>query len=191
MFDTISVSGDLPFSQEMIDLGIDKNNLSFQTKDLDCTMSHYIIQNGELFEEKYKTEKWIEGNKNAKSIIDKIGHMQREDPYFEKVNFHGEIYFYELLMNVQDKWDCWVEFKAVFTDGKLQKMEAFKFEKTDNAERKARDEQFIENMRKEQNRWINKYFFYTKPYNFFHYKIWMNFWETIAMFADKMKFLSR
>ena len=191
MFDTISVSGDLPFSQEMIDLGIDKNNLSFQTKDLDCTMSHYIIQNGELFEEKYKTEKWIEGNKNAKSIIDKIGHMQREDPYFEKVNFHGEIYFYELLMNVQDKWDCWVEFKAVFTDGKLQKLELFKFEKTDNAERKARDEQFIENMRKEQNRWINKYFFYTKPYNFFHYKIWMNFWETIAMFADKMKFLSR
>ncbi len=90
MFDTISISGDLPFSQEMIDLGINKNNLSFQTKDLDCTMSHYFIQNGELFEEKYKTEEWIAGDPNAKSIMDKIGHMQREDPYFEKVNFHGE-----------------------------------------------------------------------------------------------------
>lgn len=189
MFDTISVSGDLPFSQEMIDLGINKNNLSFQTKDLDCSMSYYIIQNDELFEEKFKTEKWIEGDKNAKSVMDRIGHMNRRDPYFEKVNFHGEIYFYELLMDIQDKWDCWVEFKAVFTDGKLQKLELFKFEKTDNAERKARDAEFTERMEKEQKRWINKYLFYTKFYRFLHYKIWISFWDMVEKFASKMRCL--
>jgi hypothetical protein len=189
MFDTISVSGDLPFSQEMIDLGIDKNNLSFQTKDLDCTMSHYIIQNGELFEEKYKTEEWIAGDPTAKSIMDRIGFMERKGPYFDKVNFHGEIYFYEFLTNVQDKWDCWVEFKAVFTDGKLQKLELFKFDKTDNAERKARDAEMKEKIEKEQKRWINKYFFYTKFYRFLHYKIWINFWDMVERFASKMRCL--
>jgi hypothetical protein len=187
MFDTISISGDLPFSQEMIDLGLNKNNLSFQTKDLDCAMSHYIIQNGELFEEKYKTEEWIEGDKNAKNVMDRIGHMDRRDPYFAKVNFHGEIYFYEFVMNVQDKWDCWIEFKAVFTNSKLEKIELFKFDKTDNAERKTRDLQFQQRMEIEHKKWINKYFFYTKFYRFLHYKIWMNFWDMVERLASKMR----
>lgn len=187
MFDTISISGDLPFSQEMIDLGINKNNLSFQTKDLECTMSHYFIQNGELFEEKYKTEEWIAGDPNAKSIMDKIGHMQREDPYFEKVNFHGEIYFYEFLMNVQDKWDCWVEFKAVFTESKLQKIELFKFDKTDNAERKQRNIEWEKQLEREDNLWYNKYIFRTKPYFWFHRKIFIKFLDLIINFLKKIR----
>ena len=188
MFDTISVSGDLPFSEEMISLGINKNNLSFQTKDLDRAMSLYVIQDDQLFIEKHKISKWIEGDKKGKSFPDRIGRLQREDPYFEKVNFHGEIFFYEYLSSVQDKWDCWVEFKATFTEGKLQKIELFKFEKTDNAERKAREIEFTKKIKKEQSKWINKYFFYTKFYSFFYHKIWRNFWVALANAANKMAY---
>lgn len=188
MFDTISVSGSLPFSEEMISLGLDKNNLSFQTKDLDCVLDYYIIQNGELFVQKYKTSKWIEGDKNGKSFMDKIGHLEREDPYLQKLYFHGEIFFYESFYDIQDKWDCWVEFKAVFTESKLQKIELFRFEKTDNAERKARNLEFMNKLKQEKSKWINKYFFYTKLYSFLHHKIWRSFWLTVANVANKMAF---
>ena len=188
MFDAISVSGDLPFSQEMIDLGINKNNLSFQTKDLDCAMSLYIIQDDQLFIEKYKTSKWIEGNKKGKSFPDRIGHLKTEDPYFDKVHFHGEIYFYDSINDVQGKWDCWVEFKAVFSDSKLQKIELFEFKKTDNAERKIREKEFREQIKQERGKWVNKYFFYTKFYTFFYHKIWRNFWVTVANIANKLAY---
>ena len=188
MFDTISVSGDLPFSEEMIDLGINKNNLSFQTKDLDCAMSLYIIQDDQLFIEKYKTSKWIEGNKKGKSFPDRIGHLKTEDPYFDKVHFHGEIYFYDSINDVQGKWDCWVEFKAVFSDSKLQKIELFEFKKTDNAERKIREKEFREQIKQERGKWVNKYFFYTKFYTFFYHKIWRNFWVAVANVANKLAY---
>ena len=188
MFDTISVSGDLPFSQEMISLGVNKNNLSFQTKDLDCAMSLYIIQDDQLFVEKYKTSKWIEGNKKGKSFLDRMGHLKTEDPYFDKVHFHGEIYFYDSINDVQGKWDCWVEFKAVFSDSKLQKIELFEFTKTDNAERKIREKEFREQIKQERGKWVNKYFFYTKFYTFFYHKIWRNFWVAVANVANKLAY---
>lgn len=188
MFDNISVSGSLPFSEEMISLGLDKNNLSFQTKDLDCALDSYVIQNGELFVQKYKNSKWIEGDKNGKTFMDKIGHLEREDPFLEKVYFHGEIYFCEFIHDVQDQWDCWIEFKAIFTEGKLQRIELFKFEKTSNAERKARCLEYTQELEKERGKWINKYFFYTKLYSFLHHKIWRSFWLTVANVANKIAF---
>ena len=54
MFDTINVSDPLPFSDEMKELGLNINNDSFQTKDLENTLSLYYIQGGKLFLEKYK-----------------------------------------------------------------------------------------------------------------------------------------
>jgi len=180
MFDTISVSGDLPFSQEMIDLGVNKNNLSFQTKDLDCTMSHYIIQNDELFEEKYKTEEWIEGDKNAKSVIDRIGHMDREEPYLEPVLHHGEIYFYDYKESVQNKWDCWVEFKAVFTSGVVDRYELVEFRKTDNTERLESQKKYLEEIKEQENKWYNKYFLYTKPVRWFGHRVWYRGWHKLG-----------
>ena len=44
MFDNISVADPLPYNSEMSELGLDINNRSFQTKDLDCVLAEYIIQ---------------------------------------------------------------------------------------------------------------------------------------------------
>lgn len=158
MFDNISVSDSLPFNDDMKELGIDKNNLVFQTKSLDCLMDSYIIQNNKLYIQKYKSEKWIKGNEASKNIFDRIGHLEREEPYYEEVNYHGEICFYEFLLNVKDKWDCWVEYKAIFTQGNVTNISLFKFTKEDNSARLQREKEWQEEIQKENEKWINKYF---------------------------------
>lgn len=172
MFDNISVSEELPFSQEMKELGLDKNNLTFQTKDLDCLMDTYIIQSNKLFIQKYKTERWVEGDKNSKNLMDRIGHLEREDPYFERIFHHGEIYFYEFVQDVQNKWDCWVEFKAIFTQGNLEKIELHKFEKNENATRKQQEKEFNAQLERESNIWYNKYFLHTIFYRKYISHVW-------------------
>ena len=185
MFDNISVSDTLPFNQEMKDLGLDINNHSWQTKDLSNSLSQYYIQGGRLFEQKYKIHNWIAGDEKAESFMDRLGHMEREDPYLEPVYHHGEIYFYDFVSDVQGKWDCWIEFKAVFTNGGLDRYELVKFEKKDNAERKAADEAFFNEMEEEKRKFINRYFFHTKPYRWFSRK-WYSACVSIGNFFYKL-----
>lgn len=164
MFDDISVAEPLPYSDEMVALGLNTNNRSFQTKDLDCAMAKYYIQSRKLFIEKYKKETYIEGNKNSKSIFDRIGYMDRQEPYLEEIFYHGEIYFYDFIQDVDGKYDCWVEFKAVFTKGELNGIELFKFSKEDNTERKEREKAWAENIQKENSKWYNRFIFHTYVY---------------------------
>ena len=187
MFDNISISDSLPFTQEMKDLGIDSNDRSWQTKDLECYMGEYVIQGGKLFEQKYKIENWIQGNKSSKNFVDRIGYLDRKEPYLSQVHYHGEVFFYNFIQDVQGKWDCWVEFKAIFTNGIVERYELVKFEKEENTERKQRDKEFYNNLQRERNLWYNKYFFHTKPYRWFTFRIWRpgcnalgNFFYSIA-----------
>lgn len=185
MFDTISVSDVLPYTQEMKDLGLDNNNHSWQTKDLYNTLSQYFIQGGRLFEQRYKVESFIPGDPNSKNFIDKLGRMDRQEPYLEPINFHGEIYFYNSVRDVQDKWDCWLEFKAVFTNSVVDRYELVKFKKEDNAERKKLDEEWVESLTKSKNLWYNKYFFYSKPYRWFANK-WYRVFAATGNFCHEL-----
>lgn len=170
MFDTISVADQLPYTDEMKELGLDKSTRTWQTKDLECYMANYVLQNGELFEQKYKNVLFKEPDPNATYIMEKIGYPEYSGPYLDKVNFHGEIYFYDYICDVQEKWDCWIEFKAVFTNGKVDKLELVKFEKRDAQERKKKDSEFLARIGKENNLWYNKYIFYTKPCRYIRVK---------------------
>lgn len=186
MFDTISVSDALPFNTEMKELGLDINNYQFQTKSLDCLMDNYIIQGGKLFIQKYKTEQWVEGDKDAKSFIPSAGYIKREDPYLELVPYHGELCFYDYKDNVQSKWDCWLEFKAVFTNGTVDRYELIEFKKTDNTERLETQKKYLEEIKEQENKWINKYFFYTKPVRWFGNRVWYRGWYRLGNFCHSM-----
>lgn len=188
MFDDISISDPLPYTQEMKDLGLDKNNRIWQTKDLGQSMSLYFIQGGKLFIEKYKVNTWVEGNPKGKSVMDRIGHLKREEPYLEEVPFHGEIFFYDYSNDVEDKWDCWIEFKATFTKGTLDGFELFSFKKEDNTERVRSDKKWKEELFAKQNLWRNKYIFNTKWFWVIRHNIWYPFWGGIAKGAEKIKF---
>lgn len=188
MFDTISISDTLPYTQEMKDLGLDINNHSWQTKDLDNVLSQYFIQGGRLFLQKYKIDNWVNGDPNGKSFLDKLGYLDRKDTYLEPIYHHGEIYFYDSVRDVQDKWDCWIEFKAVFTNGGLDRYTLVKFDKEDNAERIQLYKKFKDEMRERDSKWYNKYLFYTRPYRWFSRKVWYNSCISISGFFNKIAY---
>lgn len=171
MFDTINVSDQLPFTDEMKELGLDARNYSLQTKDLDEAMSTYVLQDDKLYLEKYEKEEWIVGDPKGKSLFDKLGYLHREGKYLEDVKYHGVIYAYDYRPDVQEKWDCFIDFEITFTDGIVTNKRVAKFEKVDNADRKARDKAWKNEMIMNQNRWINKYFFHTRVYRWFGAKV--------------------
>lgn len=162
MFDDISVAERLPVNQQMIDLGLDKNNRSFQTKDLECCLNKYFIQDGILFLQKYKINEWVEGDQSSKSFMDRLGYMKREEPYLENCNYHGKINFYSF--DVISNLDCTTDYKAIFTNGKLDNIELIKFETRDNTESTAKMKAMMEEQLNRSKKWYNKYIFYTKFY---------------------------
>lgn len=188
MFDTLSISDTLPYTQEMKDLGLNKNDHSWQTKDLENVMDLYYIQGGGLFLQKYRNTEWIKGDVNAKKLLDRGGYLKREDPYLDPVYHHGEIYFYYFKQDVEDKWDCWIEFKAIFTNGTVDRYELVKFEKKDNTERLVTEKQWRESWDRESNKWINKYFFYTRPVKWFGRVVWYKCCTAIGNFFLKISF---
>jgi hypothetical protein len=160
MFDDISVVAKLPVNQQMIDLGLDKNNRSFQTKDLECCLNKYFIQDGILFLQKYKINEWVEGDQSSKSFLDRLGHLKREEPYLENSNYHGTINFYSF--DVIGNLDCTTDYKATFTHGKLDNIELIEFKTRDNTESTAKMKAMMEEQLKRSKKWYNKYIFNTK-----------------------------
>lgn len=163
MFDYISIGDSLPSTPEMKALGLDVNNGSFQTKDLSNSMSNYIIQDGMLFEQKYKITEYIEGNLKSKDWIERLGHMKREQPYLERVTDREncEIHFYDHRPDVQGLYDCWIEYKATFNSGKCIDICVHKFNQRSNAERLKLEKEWLDDMDRINNLWCNKYFFHT------------------------------
>jgi hypothetical protein len=188
MFDTICISDALPYSDEMKELGLDKYN-DWQTKDLDCCMSVYFIQGGKLFEQNFKNSEWKEGDPKGESVMDRIGTLVQSEPYLEKKDFHGEIRFYDYIDDVAGKWDCWVEFKAIFTHGNLDRFELAEFKKTDSAERKENDRKFWEETKKRNSVWYNKFIFHTKAFRWFNFRVWFRFWSKVSTASAKIAHL--
>mgnify|MGYP006274866223 CR=1 FL=1 len=164
MFDTIAWGEKLPFSKEMKELGLNKSDWEFQTKDLDNVLSVYFVQNKKLFLQKYKINEWVEGDSKAKHLTDRLGYLRRDEPYLELAAVTCSIRMYDHRYDVQDKWDCWIEYEANFVKGKLKSVKLSKFEKTDNAERRARDEEFRKQYARETGLWYNRFIFYTRPW---------------------------
>ena len=164
MFDTIAWGEKLPFSQEMEELGLNKNDWDFQTKDLDCVMATYFVQEGKLFLQRHRIQEWIEGDPKAKDLMDRMGYLKQEEPYLEPIQITTTLKMCDLRYNVLDKWDCWIEYEAVFVAGKLESVKLLEFEKKDNAERLALDEEFRQRHERENAMWRNRFLFHTRPW---------------------------
>lgn len=112
MFDEIRVEQILPGNAEITDRW-------YQTKDLECVMTKYVISaNGELYEERWDWE-WIEDEGYLlKGYLNKI-----EDTYRREylTDFHGDIRFYGSRPDDQVN-RIWRDYYARFTNGKLSKM---------------------------------------------------------------------
>lgn len=112
MFDELRVEHILPGNTEI-------TNEWYQTKDLECVMTKYVISsNGQLYEERWDVE-WVE---QATHWLG--GYMQNVEGTYRReylTDFHGDIRFYRSTADdlVNRKWR---DYYARFTDGKLSKM---------------------------------------------------------------------
>jgi hypothetical protein len=133
MFDTIYVKAKLPLTEELNQLELHWDLVDFQTKDLEnCLSTYTITEDGRLMS---FNDAWWEENSNNRVA----------DP----VSYHGGILFYHYLQDIQ-KYDWWIDFKAYFIYGKLDKIELVHAEKTPTADRLARQEKWKTEMEQKE-----------------------------------------
>lgn len=166
MFDTVTWEDDRPYTQEMADAGLNKGVQGFQTKDLDCAMQYYVVQGGKLYLQKFKHEEWVPGDPKAKSLMDRIGYLNRHDPYLDPVKLTTTIQMYDYRQSVDNRWDCWIEYEVIFNEGIVKSISLVKFTKESDFARKEQERHWKEKRERESARWVNRFFFYTKPYHF-------------------------
>jgi hypothetical protein len=188
MFDTVQWSDPLPFSQEMKDIGLDKNDWSFQTKDLDNTLSDYIVQGNQLFLKKYNDAKWADGDSKSETVLGRFGHhplcqslfADAVDPdmiivggaeYIEPIKYTGTLILLDCRDDVMDLWDCKIEFKVEFVDGILKSIDLYDFQKNSNQIRIKRNTIMQERIDLINSLWYNKFIFHTKPYRWLRNRI--------------------
>jgi hypothetical protein len=162
----------------MKEFGLDKNNWSFQTKDLHCCLGNYVVQDGNFFLQKYKNEKWVEGDANSKNWLDRIGSLKRTEPYLELQKITETIYMYDYRHDVLGLWDCSIEFKVVLIDGKVQSTELFEFKKVPSADRKEQERKWHADREYENSRWYNRFIFHTSPYRWVRRKLSITLYKT-------------
>ena len=166
MFDTIQCNDAMPFNDDMAHLGLNVRDWSFQTKDLTDLMSVYVLQDGILYERRYKETKWIEPDFSREPRLGNFGHMEYTGEYLEDTKHHGVINMYDYRQDVMG-WDCYIEYAVTFTNGKVTHTELTEFTKKDSAPRIQQMKELWDRMDAYKAKWYNRYIFYTKPYRFF------------------------
>lgn len=139
MYDTIICEYPLPMPSDPKGYCGSKD---FQTKDLDLALDLYEIdKNGRLFLQRSEGE-WIEGDKNATGFAAKMGYFKTNKIWKEELALTATINFYDYQHSSNTDYDYFIEYKAVFIDGKISSVDIVGFEARDNAERKKRDLEF-------------------------------------------------
>lgn len=158
MFDEITIKTAFPLPEELKFKNIDWKTHVFQTKDLEnCLLHYFISEDGYLYEEvieneyipytdEEKKEKNLRGWNIWKNVVEK-------NRYNKKVEHHGTILFYDSF-ELSEEQDFWVDYKAFFVYGKLDKIEIFN---TENSKSLKLHNKECEEMRlKQTNSWLHK-----------------------------------
>jgi hypothetical protein len=160
MFDTIKCDYPLPVTTEMLEWGLDMQNMNFQTKDLENLLEEYVITpEGEFLFIKH-TRKWVDDD----SAFLK-GYFEIVDTEIVPANYHGIVYFYcyeKLGVKDGKHYVISAEYEAKFIDNKLVNLELFDQEIIDDTEHVLRMKEFDKQREIEANKWYNKFIFNTK-----------------------------
>jgi len=156
MFDDVTCAYPLPMPEDLGELTQEQiQNASYQTKNLaNCLDRFRIDKDGFLWREKVDGYH-EEGDPKAKSIMGRLGRFVETSRNWRKEIITCTVDFYEFFTQ-QESNDYWVEYQACFVDGKLNQISLIKFEKEDNAERKARAEKWKKQL-KDRNEFLNKW----------------------------------
>lgn len=176
MFDNIICKKELPLTEELLKLNIDWTDRDFQTKDLDCSLACYYINKDGILEEEIVERDHVpytEEERKSKNI--KPWNIYKEviekNRYMKPVSHHGVINFYDSI-EINKEQDLWIEFKAYFIYGKLDKIELFKSEIKESHSNSCA--QWQKKQEQEKKRPLNRL------RNILRYVGWKKFWNGIA-----------
>ena len=168
MFDYITFEYPLPLPSE--DLGelnnIDIQKSVYQTKDLGQFLDTFTVDGDGLLFYLDVQGYFEEGDKNAKSVMDGIGHFVKTGESWERDDRTCTIQFYGSFERLKN--DYWLEYQAVFVHGKIEKISVIKFTIEDNTERRIRDE-----------KWKREYIELHDFLNKWYIKCWYGPWRWI------------
>lgn len=166
LFDHIKCKYPLPLPSDLGEAkDVNFNELTYQTKDFYDGLEQYEIrEDGTLWVKNIERE-WIQGNPNGKTFSERIGYVKNIKETWEQRNYTGEMVFYEGIQyseQANDDWnnDYWIEFKAIFVEGKILKIELVKFDVVDNTNRKQTLKELhnkLDSREKLWNKWYMKY----------------------------------
>lgn len=191
MFDNIKCELPLPLNkkEQAKFSNVNWSDKVYQTKDTDCTLSHYTIRkNGKLYAQITDGELIRVISEKEEKKIKAQGRFCW--PFEYKVNsvkyrlekFTGNLYFYDSVIDKNgDEW--WVEFFAKFNDGVLQgKIKKVKVEFSQSADEiKKNNENFKKVMDDYwKNPWNKTKIFLNK----ITFNRWRKFWLSVEKFLN-------
>ena len=160
MFDELQCKVPLP-AKKGFKTAKEWKNYTFQTKDLDNSLSRYEIRKSGLWYHQVKYKDTLVEHKF--NDLWSIPGLEVESEKWVKEPFTGYIHFYDFISDYDDTHDAWIEFRAHFREGSLQdKVELVKWELEDNAERKASDAKWKKELAESnayKEKWRYKYLF--------------------------------
>lgn len=110
-----------------------QEEVGFQTKDLDCALKNFFIEEGRLFEEHIEAQ-WVEENGPFGGFMEPISKEKKP------CNKTCTIQAYDMLDS--EEVDIWIEIQFVFIDGFLQKTSLVEYEEMNAVIRIEREKLF-------------------------------------------------
>ena len=127
-------------------------NAEYQTKDLGETfVGYFYLKKKDGVYRLYKHDieyKWVEGNKKGKSFMDQLGHMEEVTTKEILINDVGTNTIRVYSHFEKESYDYCAEFNLVFLENELLKVEVHEFREEKNDERKVRDIEIKEMIKK-------------------------------------------
>jgi hypothetical protein len=189
MFDSIKCEVTLPINKKIAKNFRNKDwtEVAFQTKDLDCTLSNYIIKKNKTLVLKIEKTEWIprEKEKGLRGFFEEIRKDKWKSPYqivhkgttHKKVKHTGVINFYAIERDINDnEWD--LVFDAKFVDGNLIsiKMKSAEMWRTSDEIKKS-DEEIRDMMDRHYKHFPNRVRRFLNKITFGY---WRWFWNKVA-----------
>ncbi len=145
MFDTILCKVSLPMPDDPKGYS---GSSSFQTKDFDCALDNYIIDENNNLLIVQTDLKYVEGDSNDKSFFGRFGRMKKVKEWTEPTNITRCIEMYDYIQSNDTDYDYAISYNVYLSSGRVERITLNMFNAYENAQRKKDDAEFIERLKK-------------------------------------------